>query len=1292
MQFKKQMPKIIELVFVLISVSVCAYAIDTKQYVCNEKSGYERTIEVLSSGGYNCIYRNQDGNHFSVYHDNPQRLRLFAMAIQKEIVTNPTIKAMPIKNQRLESAKIVLSKNGGDISKAQDLLDLLDESSYDSISESNAYINNDNVNTDVLSKQSIKDRNDVISSIEDDSKSGIPSTNSIKGIDSHTNYKATLPTILAGIITLNPEFFDSDEKGNFRLVNNIGELTLNPAFVKIYSEDHSQDSFVGKFATLISSLFSDNTDNVKTFKITDFMDKQMLGFLAYLTQSLMIGYNELLSYIFLSSVLISIFFYANNILRNGYKNKKFTPQIPLKQLSGMIVVFIFFLVPITKTGFITIKNKQEDHYTTLAQDLFIHSIQMGNYFANFTNDHLMTAYVALLNFKMGMIQDIMPRTLMEIKIGSAQIDSDKADLASKTDLYNTFCRPHLNNGTYNIPSATLKAQQNQEVIIKDPRVAFIGDSISKGIGTKVLASMKGSNHAVVGAKLSDLPTQNQIQQAIQSNPDIVFLQIGTNDIAVYQGGVEKTQFQKSYISRLQSIVNELRQGGVKKVVCSETLNSERQDIQKYIGSTRSAIQQGCDNVVKLPELSPQYRAGDKIHPTDAGYTKLANDVKNKITGLSFTADRIDSQGCKNLELKIGSETQVLTKKTTILNNKINNVKAFSDNIKGKSTFTTDPNKVPHSSRCIGNDCQTWRLSNNNGSFALPISTERPGYTYDGAISLYGVGEKGTKDTTATGEKMATLAQAGTLGVANWHLPLNSVMKISRKDGQSLYFRVTDRGPVVYYTTDEKGKRYRPVAPQSNPWRTSHRWADLPPVAYQKLGLCTDDVVHTELIGYNQPKGINYVPPNANPDGTLSLTVNRDSKGRVICQGGKTVTGEVAQGTVEPRTETIMIDNSPIRGLKDYIAMVEYLNNNFGWLSAISVPASYQFFKYINLYFVQNAEIDINGEDSIFSAQLKAQSENNHQSAIGEATSAINDTIANPMIDVIFQNSAWFVMPGFDSLFRATSSHLEGIVFRPQKDLSEDMIVNGSSILKAIGTGMVGFAVADMAGFMGGSDFIKKTTTMLAGVTVYMLGSTDTHLGAQLAIAILSMSIAIFTLSTMFAILGLLSLTTLVIIQVIFYFLEIVIFMLGVPFVVIHALLRGFKVSKVFSHFIKNLILLCVAPIILVIPIYLYIPTVELFEGLFRALGQIVFTLFDSGFDLISIGVHPIDSLKSMIIISVMSAITSLVAQIIAVMVELVVIVKFYSYVMHFIGLQTTNLFSLSFENITKNTKHFLAPL
>ena len=159
--------------------------------------------------------------------------------------------------------------------------------------------------------------------------------------------------------------------------------------------------------------------------------------------------------------------------------------------------------------------------------------------------------------------------------------------------------------------------------------AVVGDSIAAGMAAEMapFAARTGNrvvDYAVVGSGLASsakVDWEARAKGAAAARPDVVFVEIGTNDPVAMERGPVAT-----YYRRADTVFSALRSSGA-RIVCLQTLPPVRPDLVRTVPVASYILRNRCQAVggtwVPLDPPPPSERAADQVHLTRDGYRRLA---------------------------------------------------------------------------------------------------------------------------------------------------------------------------------------------------------------------------------------------------------------------------------------------------------------------------------------------------------------------------------------------------------------------------------------------------------------------------------------------------------------------------------------------------------------------------------------------------------------------------------------------------------------------------------------------
>lgn len=352
-----------------------------------------------------------------------------------------------------------------------------------------------------INLSSLQSQNNEIVEFAKDTNSEI---NTKISIDSYTNSKTTLSNILAGLITLNPDFFSSSD-----LVKANGEIGLLD--YGMFGEGNtsgkpaiSDDGIFRKLMRNVASGLGANTSPVATdlsvTTIVGFLDKKFWGFYVYLMYNLKDAYIMILG----SMMLFGAGFTLTKVGYGRIKskmNKEEQEKIfsASKSLDVGLVIFLF-LIPISLHNvkipdqFLYKNSNQSIHTSTSTQDkndLFTHSTlssssirffaNLGSTWANAVSDYSFFAYLRYLESKH---KTIVTSALVQNGDDIKKLYKDIFYLKKEYDYYVNVCRP-----AFDSVLTTTGGRFNS--ISKESKESFENNTISLN-GTEIFDSLNYS--------------------------------------------------------------------------------------------------------------------------------------------------------------------------------------------------------------------------------------------------------------------------------------------------------------------------------------------------------------------------------------------------------------------------------------------------------------------------------------------------------------------------------------------------------------------------------------------------------------------------------------------------------------------------------------------------------------------------------------------------------------------------------------------------------------------------------
>ncbi|MCG3715578.1 hypothetical protein L5F64_08310, partial [Aliarcobacter butzleri] len=267
------------------------------------------------------------------------------------------------------------------------------------------------------------------------------------------------------------------------------------------------------------------------------------------------------------------------------------------------------------------------------------------------------------------------------------------------------------------------------------------------------------------------------------------------------------------------------------------------------------------------------------------------------------------------------------------------------------------------------------------------------------------------------------------------------------------------------------------------------------------------------------------------------------------------------------------------GFQTFVDLIQFQQNNYGWINSVSVPATYNLlFQNANPVFNEDVALEKIKDSNDYNL-ISAWSKNDEQKS--EIKNSIDDSSLASILGHIQSKFAWFVFPGFDSVYNniyQLFSNIAGLDPTAQQIEKSD-----SSISEAISTAkyFLAGAAAGPLGLLGAG-----IMSVLSSFGNFVLGTITSALQYGI-LMYLSLIVAIFIYTTMIASLILIIVAIAAILKMIMYFLEAIILAIVVDLLLFYALVTNKK--EYFDAFIgRSLVVLILTPLAIVFANYIYI--------------------------------------------------------------------------------------------------------
>ncbi|WP_323586743.1 hypothetical protein [Aliarcobacter butzleri] len=267
------------------------------------------------------------------------------------------------------------------------------------------------------------------------------------------------------------------------------------------------------------------------------------------------------------------------------------------------------------------------------------------------------------------------------------------------------------------------------------------------------------------------------------------------------------------------------------------------------------------------------------------------------------------------------------------------------------------------------------------------------------------------------------------------------------------------------------------------------------------------------------------------------------------------------------------------GFQTFVDLIQFQQNNYGWINSVSVPATYNLlFQNANPVFNEDVALEKIKDSNDYNL-ISAWSKNDEQKS--DIKNSIDDSSLASILGHIQSKFAWFVFPGFDSVYNniyQLFSNIAGLDPTAQQIEKSD-----SSISEAISTAkyFLAGAAAGPLGLLGAG-----IMSVLSSFGNFVLGTITSALQYGI-LMYLSLIVVIFIYTTMITSVILIFVAIAAILKMIMYFLEAIILAIVVDLLLFYALVTNKK--EYFDAFVgKSLVVLILTPLAIVFANYIYI--------------------------------------------------------------------------------------------------------
>lgn len=356
-------------------------------------------------------------------------------------------------------------------------------------------------------------------------------------------------------------------------------------------------------------------------------------------------------------------------------------------------------------------------------------------------------------------------------------------------------------------------------------------------------------------------------------------------------------------------------------------------------------------------------------------------------------------------------------------------------------------------------------------------------------------------------------------------------------------------------------------------------------------------------------------------------------------------------------------SSEQRTFYNFMQMMVWTQNNFGWVASITPHSSYLFFKNIDVFEYQSGLLDTTEEDR---AENFTQAMDDYTAQEGEKAGKVSlapvsliEGVSGVLIGMVVNNSTWFIVPGFKSVYDFFKSNLQEITFRGQTGELTPLASRLDTMKDSI-TGYIGKFKTISKIFGGVGNFV----TAVMGI--------DDYIQFQILITFLSFFLAMWVVTTMISTITVLSVTVFLTFKIVMYYLELIIFFMTAPVIGIYTTLVSSEPQQYLKNFATNLGMLIITPIMIVSASYIVLPISEFFKGLFSALVTLIFKVFDKGAEDLNqdvVGTNVLDTLTKQTALASMQGVAEIFAMISTIIISYIIIFNYREWFTKLIGLQ-----------------------
>lgn len=293
----------------------------------------------------------------------------------------------------------------------------------------------------------------------------VANNNQLIPVDSHTNYKKTVSAVMAGVITLDPDYLGKTASGQTKYINGYGEIELSPSVTNITPNDLTNNS------SMLGDLWDKITKGIdylqsKVFHVRpstatqssvisplDILDTQVLGWYTYFVSNLKNVYYMLIFKLFIAGGVYFTGYVTYKKLMARYGEEPFQFNT-ISRVSNIALAVLFFSGPFAQdVGSISSANGNSNmiysspnsnitldyyRYSTAAQEMVRYTADYATFFGNYLNDTLLSTYLNFIKFKQGIVSK--EEVLGDIKSNYELMQKNTNLLAVEYNFFDKVCK------------------------------------------------------------------------------------------------------------------------------------------------------------------------------------------------------------------------------------------------------------------------------------------------------------------------------------------------------------------------------------------------------------------------------------------------------------------------------------------------------------------------------------------------------------------------------------------------------------------------------------------------------------------------------------------------------------------------------------------------------------------------------------------------------------------------------------------------------------------------------------